>query len=532
MPDPRTCAIPERFNIAADVCTRWAGSGKLALIQDEPDGTARFHTFDDLDRASNQAAHLFRALGIVQGSRVGLLLQQGVDVAICHLALYKLGAIAVPLSVLFGDDALDHRLNDSGAVMVVVDRAGAAKLAPMRHRIPTVATICCTDGATGAAIDLHARRRGCSEAFPAVETFAEDPALLIYTSGTTGKAKGVLHAHRVLLGHLPGVEASHGGPPVAEARFWTPADWSWIGGLLNILLSAWHYGAAVVARRFDKFDPFAAVDLIRRHRVTNVFLPPTALKLIRSEVPTARLGRLHLRSLASGGESLGSGLSEWGARVLGVPIAEFYGQTECNLVISSSPHLFVTPPDWMGKVVPGHHVAIVDDVGTVLPPGRFGSIAVRRPDPAMFLGYWANEAATAEKFRGDFMLTGDLGEMDPDGHVRFVARNDDVITSAGYRVGPGPIEDCLLAHPAVRMAAVVGVPDPLRTERIKAFVVLQDGVIGSDQLTAHLQGLVRTRLAAHEYPRDIEYVSALPMTSTGKVMRNELRTRARAQSPA
>ena len=225
-----------------------------------------------------------------------------------------------------------------------------------------------------------------------------------------------------------------------------------------------------------------------------------------------------------GTKALGEELIEWGRAALGVTLNEFYGQTECNVVVSSCSALFEPRIGSIGKAVPGHRVQIVDDAGRVLPTGAEGNIGILAPDPVMFLGYWRNPEATREKFAGDYLVTGDVGVMDADGFIRFVGRNDDVITSAGYRIGPGPIEDCLLGHPAVRMAAVVGVPDATRTEIVKAFIVLNEGFAPGDALVREIQEHVRTRLAAHEYPRAIAFVDSLPMTATGKIVRRELRT--------
>jgi acetyl-CoA synthetase len=303
---------------------------------------------------------------------------------------------------------------------------------------------------------------------------------------------------------------------------WTPADWAWIGGLFDVLLPAWHHGVAVLARRFEKFDAESAFDLMQRHAVSHTFLPPTALKMMRS-VDNPQRWQLALQAVASGGESLGEELVAWGRAALGVTINEFYGQTECNVVVASCAALFTPKPGSIGKSAPGHRVVVVDEEGNELPRNTPGNLAVLSPDPVMFLGYWNNEAATREKFRGSAMLTGDLGLCDEHGFIRFVGRNDDVITSAGYRIGPAPIEDCLLQHPAVSMAAVIGAPDAQRTEIVMAFIVLKANVVPSDALIREIQQHVRTRLAAHEYPREIRFVDALPMTATGKVMRRELR---------
>lgn len=516
--------IPERYNIGVDVCDRWAdGRGRLALIDEREDGTVTHYTFDALKAASNRLANHFERAGLVRGDRVGIFIAQGPQTAIAHLAAYKAGLIAVPLFALFGADALEFRLADSAAAALVTDCAGAAKIAPLRAALPALRTVYCTDGAPDGTLSFDAALAGESDAYLPVDTSADDPAVIIYTSGTTGKPKGALHAHRVLLGHLPGVEMSQNGFPRGARVFWTPADWAWIGGLLDVLLPAWHHGVTVVARRFEKFDGEAAFALLARHGVTHAFLPPTALKLMRGVTQPRERHALAIESVASGGESLGTELLDWGREVFGVTINEFYGQTECNVVLASCSALFAPRPGAIGKAAPGHRVEIVDAAGQPVPPGTEGTIGIRAPDPVMFLGYWRNPEATREKFAGDYLLTGDRGVADEDGFIRFVGRDDDVITSAGYRIGPGPIEDCLLRHPAVRMAAVIGVPDPTRTEIVKAFVVVQPGVTADAALVRELQQHVRTRLAAHEYPRAIAFVDGLPLTATGKIVRRALR---------
>ncbi|MGH8629368.1 MAG: acyl-CoA synthetase [Burkholderiales bacterium] len=516
--------VPQFYNIAEDICDKWtAEPGRLALIHERRDGSLARYSFDQIRRLSNQAANLFASRGLEAGDRVGILLPQEPATAVAHLAAYKIGAVAVPLFTLFGVDALRFRLSDCGAKLLVTDAPGVAKIAQIRAGLPGLQSVLCTDCEAPGAQHLEQAMARASDAFITRRTRADDPALIIYTSGTTGPPKGAVHAHRTLLGHLPGVEFSHDFLGLDGDLMWTPADWAWIGGLIDVLFPAWHHGLPVVARRFEKFDPEAALDLMAHHAVRNAFLPPTALKMMRSVFGPQSRQKLHLRSIASGGESLGEELLQWGRDTFGLTINEFYGQTECNMTVSSCSALFDVRPGAMGKAVPGHEVRIVDDSGTVLPAGEQGHIAVRRPDPVMFLGYWNDENATAEKFIGDWLVTGDTGRMDADGYISFVGRNDDVITSAGYRIGPGPIEDCLLSHPAVRMAAVVGVPDAQRTEIVKAFIVLKDGFAASEALTAELQDHVRTRLAAHEYPRQVRYLDALPLTTTGKIVRRELR---------
>jgi acetyl-CoA synthetase len=518
--------VPDFYNIGVDICDKWADdAARLALIHEHRDGSVTRYTFADIRRLSNRAANLFVARGLNPGDRVGILLPQGPETAIAHVAAYKAGAIVVPLFTLFGVDALRFRLKDAGVKVLVTDTRSAAKIEEIRADTADLETVFCIDGPVRGGEDFHSGLIAMSEDFRPVRTRADDPALIIYTSGTTGPPKGALHAHRTLLGHLPGVEMSHNFLGDPGDLMWTPADWAWIGGLIDVLLPAWHHGIAVLAHRFEKFEPQAAFALMAKHKVRNVFLPPTALKMMRGVADANSRWHLDIRSLASGGESLGAELLQWGRDTFGLTINEFYGQTECNMVLSSCEALFATKPGAIGKAAPGHEVAIVDDAGRILPPGEIGAIAVRRPDPVMFLGYWNNPKDTQEKFIGDWLITGDTGTKDTDGYVAFVGRNDDVITSAGYRIGPGPIEDCLLGHPAVRMAAVVGAPDAGRTEIVKAFVVLREGFAPGEALTRELQDHVRTRLAAHEYPRQVRYVDALPMTTTGKIIRRDLRDR-------
>lgn len=524
-PGISTLEVPARYNMGFDVCSKWAaGPDRLALIHDDGLSVERY-SFHDIERLSNQTVNLLRDAGLQVGTRVALMIPQRPETAYCHVAIYKAGAIAVPLFPLFGEDAIEHRLHDSGAELFIGDRASVEKVLRLRRRLPKLRQVFCVDGAQPGAEDFHALRVVAATSAVRVDTAADDPALIIYTSGTTGKAKGALHAQRVLLGHLPGVETSHEGLGHPGDLMWTPADWSWIGGLLDVLMPAWHHGIPVLARRFEKFDAADAMALMARHGVRNTMLPPTALKLLRAGTRSSEDYGLSLRSVASGGESLGAELLEWGRTVLGVQINEFYGQTECNMVVSSCGAAFPVKPGWMGKAVLGHDVQIVDAEGRVKPLGEVGLIGVRQPNPVSFLNYWNNPEATREKFAGEFLLTGDQGEMDDAGYIRFVGRDDDIITSAGYRIGPGPIEDCLISHPAVRQAAVIGVPDPERTELVKAFVVLNDGFAATEELTRALKHHVRSRLAGHEYPRLVEYLDDLPCTTTGKVLRRELRLR-------
>ena len=513
-------AVPRAFNIGVDVTIR-QDPEKLALVEMGADGRRRLFSFGDIGKLANRAANAFRGHGLQRGARVGILLSQRHEAAVSHVAIYLCGMIAVPLFTLFGEEALEFRLRDCAAAAIVCDFEGLSKVARIRERLPALRRIFCVDGEVSGAIDFHSELERAADRFEPEQTLADDPALIIYTSGTTGNPKGALHAHRVLLGHLPGVEFPHNGFPQPGDRFWTPADWAWIGGLLDVLLPAWHHGIPVVAHRSGKFDPGAALDLMARCRVRNVFMPPTALRLLRQSGATQP--ELSLRTVASGGESLAADLVEWGRETFGLTINEFYGQTECNLVLGNGGGLPPARAGWTGTPIPGHVVRIVDDEGCPVPHGTAGHIAVERPDPVMFLGYWGNEAATRAKFAGKWLITGDVGIQDADGYTKFIGRDDDIITSAGYRIGPGEIESCLSRHPAIAMAGVVGVPDPVRTEVVKAVIVLANGFEPTPQLAEEIRSFVKSRLSAHEYPRIIEFAARLPLTATGKVIRRLLR---------
>ena len=516
---------PERYNIAEQICERWARAepNRHALTYMDADGTIARFTYLQLSQSSSRLANTLRAHGVARGDRCAVLLPQTPETVLAHLACYKLGAIAVPLFTLFGEDGLQYRLENSGAMVVVTDTANLPKVLNIRENLPELEHIFCIDGPADGALDFWAQLARASDQCETAETRPDDPAFISYTSGTTGPPKGALHAHRVLLGHLPGVETHHNLLPQEGDCLWTPADWAWMGGLTNVMMPALNYGVPLVAHRMTKFDPDKAFWLMRELGVRNTFLPPTALKLMRQAGKPAQ--PLNLRSVGSGGEALGAGLLDWGRQALGVTINEFYGQTECNLVLGNCVDVMQPRPGSTGKPVPGHEVAIVDSEGNVLPAGEEGEIAVHRPDPSMFLEYWRNPEKTAEKFVGDWMLTGDVGTMDDDGFFHFSSRTDDVITSSGYRIGPSEIEDCLTGHPSVLMAAVIGVPDPVRTEIVKAFVVLKAGQ-PSDTLKAELTLRVREKISPHVAPREIEFIDSLPMTATGKILRRELKEHA------
>ncbi len=519
--------VPQRFNIATACCDRWAADpDRVALIHEQPDGQVRRYTFAELRELSNRCANMLVGLGLQRNDRVLLLLGQRPETAILHLAAWRAGMISVLCSVLFGADAVSYRVQTSGAKVVITDDANLDKAI----EVAGDARVLCVDGGRGEAADFWALLREGAGTFATVDTDADDPAFLLFTSGTTGPAKGALHAHRSLLGHMPCIEMQHDFFPQPGDVMWSASDWAWIAGLMDVLMPSWFHGVPVLAFRSVGFDPEQAFHMMAKHDVTNTLLVPTMIRLMK-QVPNPRSRyELKVRSLISGGEAVGPEIIEWTQDALGIRINEVFGQTECNLVLGHNAALMAPKPGSLGQPIPGHVGAIVDDAGNELPAGEVGQIAFRRPDPVMLLEYWNNPVATRDKFAGDWLLTGDLGVRDEDGYFWYRSRADDVITSAGYRIGPGEIEEALLRHPAVRLAAAIGVPDAVRTESIKAFLVLAEDQQPTDALAQEIREFVKTRLARHEYPRDIEFVDALPTTTTGKIMRRELRERERARA--
>ena len=486
--------LPGRLNMAAQVL---AHPPEALAILDLSGPEAVEVTCGQLAAMTDGLVRYLQAR-VQPGDRVGVLLGQSPWCAAAHLACWKAGVISVPLFKLFKHDALASRAGDAGVSFVFTDAEGAALLAGI-----TEAVLADQAGLPGAPV-------------PFAATGPDTPAVLIYTSGTTGSPKGALHGHRLLTGHLPGVSISHNHLGQPGDCLWTPADWAWIGGLFDVAMPGLALGVPVVAARLPKFTPEACAEIVTRGKVRNIFFPPTALRMLKA----AGQGLDGLRSVASGGEPLGAEMLAWGRRCLGVTINEFYGQTECNMVASSCAADFEPRPGCIGKAVPGHQLAVISPDGT--PAKGEGDVAVKRGSASMLLEYWNRPEETAAKFRGDWMLTGDRGIWEGE-FLRFVGREDDVITSGGYRIGPAEIEDCLLTHPAVATVGVVGKPDPLRTEIVKAYVVLKEGASSTE---SELQEYVKERLASYSYPREIAFLEALPMTVTGKVIRKQLKARA------
>lgn len=518
--------IPEYYNIGVDVCDKWANEKyRLALIYIDKDGKDHKYTFWELKNLSNQLANTLRAKGVEKLERVGILLPPCPETLLAHIAIYKLGAIAVPLLPLFGPEAIEYRLENSESKVVITDNENLTKVLNIKDRLPNLQMIMVVNSEGMHNVDdfWQSLQKG-SRSFNPVLTKPEDPALIIYTSGTTGPPKGTLHGHQILLGILPGFEFYHNLFPKEGDLMWTPLDWAYIGGSYDALFPTLHHGIPMLAYRARKFNPEEAFYIMDKYGVRNLMAVPTVLRMMMHAVKNPKEKyNLQLRSITVGGETLGEELAEWSKDSFGVELNEQYGQTECDLVIGYCSEVMKIIHGSIGKAVPGHIVEVINEKGEVVKPGQLGEIAVKCPDPVMFLEYWKNEKATKERFIGDWMRTGDYGTKDENGYFRFTGREDDIIESGGFRIGPGEIEDCLMKHEAVALVGVIGVPDKLRGEIIKAFIMPKDGVNVDTVLEDNIKEYVKIKLEAQAYPREIEFVQEMPRTKSGKILRSELR---------
>ncbi|MBS0314620.1 MAG: AMP-binding protein [Burkholderiales bacterium] len=528
--------VPAEMNVAQLCAHRWSRDPiravRPAIIWEDEDGASDRVSFASLSERVERFAAALSRLGVGAGDSVAVCLPQRIETAVSLLAVMHLGAIAVPLTVLFGPDALEYRLGHAKCKVAIADGASLANVLAVRARVPTLATvIACAGARDAAALDWDTLLAAETSGAPLARTRATDAAVIIYTSGTTGPPKGALIPHQAMYGNSSGFIYSHNLFPQRGDVFWSPADWAWTGGLWDALLPTLFFGHTLIGYR-GRFDPERAFALMERHKVTCSFLFPTALKMMMKAVPRPRdRFDLRLRSIMSAGESVGETVFRWVETALGVTPNEMFGQTELNYVVGNCAAMWPARPGSMGRAYPGHQVAVIDAFGRLCPVGETGDVAVNRRDihgdldPVFFLGYLGNEAGTRAKYEGDWCRTGDMAHMDADGYLWYQGRSDDVIKSAGYRIGPSEVENCLVQHPAVAMAAVIGKPDRERGAIVKAFIVLAAGHQANAELEADLAKHVRGKLAPYEYPKEFEFVTELPMTTTGKIQRKVLRDR-------
>ena len=556
-------SVPDRFNMADACSRRWAADPErrrgMAVVATAPDRPDQSHTYAQLQAEANRLSHALQRLGVQRGDRVAIVMPQRFETAVAYMAVLQMGAVGMPLSQLFGPEALAFRLQDSQAVVAIGDTSTVAALCEVRGQCPALREVLAVKAPVAGTLDWAQALQASAAEFELVDTAADDPAVLIYTSGTTGNPKGALIPHRALIGNLSGFVCSQnwfGFDPQdasrpSQAVFWSPADWAWTGGLMDALLPTLYFGRPIVAHS-GRFSPAVAFELMQRHRVTHTFLFPTALKAMMKAFPEPRQQfRLDLQAIMSAGEAVGDAVFAYGQQQLGVTINEMFGQTEINYVVGNSSLMYPAKPGSMGKGYPGHRVAVIDDHGHECPVGVAGDVAGHRldihgePDPIFFLGYWRNEAATQKKFTGDpqssWCRTGDMAVADADGYLWYQGRSDDMFKAAGYRIGPSEIENCLVKHPAVANAAVVPQPDEERGAVVKAYIVLAQEYLSAQAapvrgdaraeaaLVRELQAHVKGQLAPYEYPKAIEFIDALPMTTTGKVQRRILRLQEEAR---
>ncbi len=533
--------VPAQLNIEQLICSRWAkDQGRIAIRYENEFGQTSIWTYRDLHLAANRLACSLRELGVQRGDRVAIVLPQRPITAVAHIALYRLGAIAMPLSILFGPEAFAYRLADSEACGLIADASALPALRSARPDCVRFMAIAAEEH-TGDVLDPSDQEFDVQDLldqghprFTAVKTLASEPAQLLYTSGTTGPPKGALIPHRALIGNLPGFVASQNWFPDQATCFWSPADWAWTGGLMDALLPSLYFGQSILAYK-GRFSGEIAYELLERYAISHAFLFPTALKaMLKSDADPRATKTLNLRAVMSAGESVGPTLYDWCEQALGLTVNEMFGQTEMNYVVGNCSRYWESRSGSIGRPYPGHRVAVIDDEGLEVPAGSMGEVAVHRndrhghPDPVLFIEYWRNLKSTDDKYNGDWCRTGDLATRDDDGFLWYAGRADDMFKAAGYRIGPGEIEHCLLQHPDVANVAVVPKPDRERGNLVKAFVVLSRPENYRDsnqqaQLIKALQAQVKQKLAPYEYPKEIEFIENLPMTTSGKVQRAILR---------
>ena len=524
--------IPQKLNIGVEICDKWAqDKNRIALIHIDRDSQVSKYSFWELKNLSNRFSNALCALGVTREDRVAVFLPNTPETLISHIAIYKTGAILVPLLTLFGPMAIEYRLQSSGARVLITNGENLPKVLEVRKSLPALEVLIVVDGNKSRheqadILDFWNTLEKGSRHFDVIETGSDDPALIVYTSGTTGPPKGALHGHKLLPSEVSNLGFNLNLFPQPGDLLWTHCDWAYVAGSFTALYPTLNNGLSVVNyERTGRFDPDEAFRVISEHGVTVIFAIASALRIMMENVehPSKKYDLSELRSIAVGGETMGQDLLEWGREELGVELNENYGLTECDYSICNCSAVMEIRESSMGRAIPGHVVEIIDDSGNVLPPDTYGQIAIRKPNPSIFIGYWNDPEATRARFIGDWLCTGDYATKDVDGYYWFTGREDDIIETGGYRIGPGEIEAALKRHDSVADTAVIGIADAIKGEVVKAFVTVKSGVVPDQHLRDELRKHVRNKLEAHAYPKEIEFLDELPVGNTGKVMKQELR---------
>ena len=485
------------------------------MLWERHDGATREVAWGELQDLANQAAHVLADHGVGKGDRVAVVLPPTAETAAIFFGTWKLGAILLSMSVLYGDDGIRHRLEDSEPTVLVTDPDNVD-----RFDASLVDEILVLDD------DLLA---GASTDHICEDTSADDPAQLYYTSGTTGKAKGIVHAHRYILAHEEFVYCHD----VQDGeRFHGMGEWAWAAGI-SPLLGPWRLGALqCVFQRKGGFDPREQLDFLSRNEVANVFTTPTAMRAMMAIEDAGSEYPQQFRIVCSAGEPLNPEAIRWFREQYGITVLDYYGLTESYPLCANFPFMEVREGS-MGRTMPGWDVQLLDEDEHPVAQGERGEICLRaRSNPHYPLGYWRNEADSEETFGGEWFHSKDAATQDEDGYVWYAGRADDVIIAAGYRIGPFEVESACLEHDAVGEAAAVASPDEVKGNVVKAFIVLAEGHEGSDELADEIKQFVRGRLSAYAYPRKVEFVDELPKTLTGKIRRIELREQEREAAEA
>jgi len=520
--------VPDRFNAVLDIVEKWASEDPDALAVLSLDGLGEVvaaQSAADLARASRQAARALLDVGVGKGDHVFVMLPRIPEWYAALLGAMRIGAIPMPGPNLLTPKDIAYRFGQTGATVAITDEAGTAKV---DAAVPVLRTRLCVGSAPEGWLSFGE----CCDAAgdgetPADPTSHDDPLLLYFTSGTVSYPKMVQHAHSYALGHIGTARFWHDLRP--GDVHWTVTDTGWAKAAWGGLFGQMHERAAILNVALARPDPEAIFGILARHRVTSFCAPPTLYRrLVQADFSPYDLSAL--RHCTSAGEPLNPEvIRAWDEGTHGLTVYDGYGQTETTCLVANYRTMEVRPGS-MGRPVPGYDVTVVDDDGGPVEPGEVGNVVVRwRPDHpiGLFTGYYGDPVATAEAFSGEFYFTGDRAAMDPDGYFWFEGRDDDVITSSAYRIGPFEVESVLVEHASVMEAAVVGKDDPERTQIVTAFCMLTPGQTGSPELAVELQDFVKRSTAPYKYPREIYFVEELPKTISGKIRRSELRERLR-----